>query len=103
MITMFGLEDANPVRNPMVLGQDLLPGDDNNALGNKTKYRELVGFLLYVANATRPRRIGRALVPVAVPRLPALHALACSQASFVLPEGYTESWYSVHEREGERG
>lgn len=54
MLQKFGCEDANAVRNPMVLGQDLLPTNDQDVLEDKSKYRELVGSLLYVANATRP-------------------------------------------------
>ncbi|KAI9905353.1 hypothetical protein PsorP6_013560 [Peronosclerospora sorghi] len=54
MLQKFGCNDAHATRNPMVLGQDLVPTDDHDVFDDKTKYRELVGSLLYVDNATRP-------------------------------------------------
>ncbi|KAE8886048.1 hypothetical protein PF003_g29739 [Phytophthora fragariae] len=54
MIARFGQADAHPVRNPNVIGQDLRASDEHPKLDAKKPYRELVGSLLYVANATRP-------------------------------------------------
>ncbi|KAE9338779.1 hypothetical protein PF008_g11896 [Phytophthora fragariae] len=54
MIARFGQADAHPVRNPNVIGQDLRASDEHPKLDAKKPYRELVGTLLYVANATRP-------------------------------------------------
>ncbi|KAJ0391462.1 hypothetical protein P43SY_008220 [Pythium insidiosum] len=54
MINRFGQGDANAVRNPMVVGQDLTPNASHGLFNSKTKYRELIGAMLYVANATRP-------------------------------------------------
>ncbi|KAI9917646.1 hypothetical protein PsorP6_012775 [Peronosclerospora sorghi] len=56
MLQNFGCNDAHATRNPMVLGQDLVPTDGHDVFDDKTKYRELGGSLLYVANATRPDR-----------------------------------------------
>ncbi|KAJ0392242.1 hypothetical protein ATCC90586_011424 [Pythium insidiosum] len=36
------------------MGQDLSPDDTHTTLATNTKYRELIGSFLYVANATRP-------------------------------------------------
>ncbi|CEG49936.1 cysteine-rich rlk (receptor-like protein kinase) 8 [Plasmopara halstedii] len=46
--------EANAVRNPMVPGQDLTPDRSHEAYKNDRGYRELIGSLLYVTNATRP-------------------------------------------------
>ncbi|GMF54557.1 unnamed protein product [Phytophthora fragariaefolia] len=54
LLERFGQEDANAVRNPMVLGQDLTPDDSHDRFDKKTKYRELIGSMLHIANATRP-------------------------------------------------
>ena len=54
MMTKFNCDEAHAVRNPLVFGQDLAPDDSHDILDDKTRYRELVGSLLYVANATRP-------------------------------------------------
>ncbi|KAE8969014.1 hypothetical protein PR001_g27622 [Phytophthora rubi] len=54
MIARFGQADAHPVRNPNVIGQDLRASNEHPKLDAKKPYRELVGSLLYVANATRP-------------------------------------------------
>lgn len=54
MLERFGQASAYPVRNPSVVGQDLRASDEHPRLDSKTPYRELVGSLLYVANATRP-------------------------------------------------
>ncbi|KAI9918770.1 hypothetical protein PsorP6_011384 [Peronosclerospora sorghi] len=54
LLDRFGQCDANPVRNPLVIGQDLSPSDEHKTLDNKSRYRELIGALLYVAYATRP-------------------------------------------------
>lgn len=50
----FGQVDFNPASNPLVLGQDMVPNDTHAPFNDKTKYRGLVGPMLYVANATRP-------------------------------------------------
>ncbi|KAJ0392282.1 hypothetical protein P43SY_006190 [Pythium insidiosum] len=52
MVERFGQADAHAVHNPLVF--DLSPADEHARLANKTQYRELIGALLYVANATRP-------------------------------------------------
>ncbi|KAL8013243.1 putative reverse transcriptase, RNA-dependent DNA polymerase [Plasmopara halstedii] len=54
MLEKFGLSGCNPVRNPMVLGQDLTPDDSHSVHRNQTEYWELIGSLLYIVNATRP-------------------------------------------------
>ncbi|KAI9917826.1 hypothetical protein PsorP6_012618 [Peronosclerospora sorghi] len=54
LLDRFGQCEANPVRNPLVIGQDLSRSDEHAALDNKSRYRELIGALLYVANANRP-------------------------------------------------
>ncbi|KAL3665196.1 hypothetical protein V7S43_019066 [Phytophthora oleae] len=54
LLERFGQEDANPVRNPLVLAQDLTPDDTHARMDSKTKYRELIGSMLHIANATRP-------------------------------------------------
>ncbi|KAJ0412135.1 hypothetical protein ATCC90586_004055 [Pythium insidiosum] len=54
MLERFGQATANAVRNPLIMGQDLSPDDTHTTLATNTKYRELIGSLLYVANATRP-------------------------------------------------
>ncbi|KAI9908751.1 hypothetical protein PsorP6_016434 [Peronosclerospora sorghi] len=54
MLQKSGCHDAHATRNPMVLGQDLVPTDDNEVFDDKTKYRDLVGSFWYVDNATRP-------------------------------------------------
>ncbi|GMF31110.1 unnamed protein product [Phytophthora fragariaefolia] len=42
------------VKNPAVLGQDLASDDSHAMRDDERSYRELIGSLLYVANATRP-------------------------------------------------
>ena len=54
MVTKFNCDEAHAVQNPSVLGQDLAPDDLHDSLDDEAPYRELVGSLLYVANATRP-------------------------------------------------
>ncbi|KAI9912200.1 hypothetical protein PsorP6_008878 [Peronosclerospora sorghi] len=54
ILQKFGCNYAQATRNPMVLSQDLVPTDYIDVFDNKTKYRELVGSLLYVSNATIP-------------------------------------------------
>jgi hypothetical protein len=54
MLDRFGMTDANAVRSPFVIGQDLTPDDSHARFDDKTKYRELIGSMLYVANCTRP-------------------------------------------------
>ncbi|KAE8976384.1 Copia protein [Phytophthora rubi] len=54
MLERFSHVDANLVRNPAVLGQDLAPDDSHAMHDDERSYRELIGSLLYVANATRP-------------------------------------------------
>ncbi|KAI9905664.1 hypothetical protein PsorP6_013763 [Peronosclerospora sorghi] len=54
MLAKFKGPDSNAVRNPLVIIQDLMPEDTNEALDNKRPYRELIGSLLYVAQVTRP-------------------------------------------------
>ncbi|GMF36192.1 unnamed protein product [Phytophthora fragariaefolia] len=54
MLERFSHVDASPVRNPAVLGQDLAPDDSHDMHDDERSYHELIGSLLYVANATRP-------------------------------------------------
>ncbi|KAE8905659.1 hypothetical protein PF005_g6121 [Phytophthora fragariae] len=54
MLERFGQVEANSVQNPMVLGQDFAPNDSHDMFEDARSYRELIGSLLYVANATRP-------------------------------------------------
>ncbi|GMF37515.1 unnamed protein product [Phytophthora fragariaefolia] len=54
MLERFSHVDASPVRNPAVLGQDLASDDSHAMRDDERSYRELIGSLLYVANATRP-------------------------------------------------
>ena len=54
MAIKFNCDEAHAVQNPLVFGQDLAPDDTQNILEDNTPYSELVGSLLYVANATRP-------------------------------------------------
>ena len=54
MVTKFNCDEAHAVRNPLVFGQDLAPDDSHDVLDDKIPYRELMGSLLYVANANRP-------------------------------------------------
>lgn len=54
LLERFGQVSAHGVRNPMVIGQDLSPSDKHGVCTDKNKYRELIGSMLYVANATRP-------------------------------------------------
>lgn len=54
MLERCGQLDACAVRNPLVHGQDLIPDETHKPFNEKTKYRELIGSLLYVANSTRP-------------------------------------------------
>ncbi|GMF37440.1 unnamed protein product [Phytophthora fragariaefolia] len=54
MLERFSHVDASPVRNPAVLGQDLASDDSHAMHDDERSYRELIGSLLYVANATRP-------------------------------------------------
>ncbi|GMF27787.1 unnamed protein product [Phytophthora fragariaefolia] len=53
MLERFSHVDASPVRNPAVLGQDLASDDSHALHDDERSYRELIGYLLYVANATR--------------------------------------------------
>ncbi|POM81571.1 Hypothetical protein PHPALM_436 [Phytophthora palmivora] len=54
MLEKFDQGNAHAVRNPLIVGQDLTPSDDHPILKSCTVYRELIGSLLYIANATRP-------------------------------------------------
>ncbi|KAE9090712.1 Copia protein [Phytophthora fragariae] len=54
MLERFGQVEANSVRNPVVLGQDFAPDDSHDMFEDARSYREVIGSLLYVANATRP-------------------------------------------------
>ena len=61
ILDKFGYKDAHPQRSPMVTAQvnnkrrreNEDQGSDNEVI-EPTKYREIVGSLLYFANATRP-------------------------------------------------
>ncbi|TYZ57131.1 hypothetical protein PybrP1_002565 [[Pythium] brassicae (nom. inval.)] len=54
MVARFDQQDANPVRNRMVFGQVLAPDSSHAVLESATQYCELIGTLMYFANATRP-------------------------------------------------
>lgn len=54
IVEKFRQQNAHPVRNPCVIGQDLTPNEENKGIVNSKIYRELIGSLFYLANATRP-------------------------------------------------
>ncbi|GMF31306.1 unnamed protein product [Phytophthora lilii] len=54
LLEKFGQQDSNTVRNPLIIGQDLTQDGSHEMHRGKTQFRELIGSLLYVANATRP-------------------------------------------------
>ncbi|GMF14669.1 unnamed protein product [Phytophthora lilii] len=54
LLKKFGQQDSNAVRNPLIIGQDLTQDGSHEMHRGKTQFQELVGSLLYVANATRP-------------------------------------------------
>ncbi|KAL7686097.1 hypothetical protein Plhal304r1_c028g0093091 [Plasmopara halstedii] len=54
MLERFGQTEANASRHPMVLGQNFTQDKSHEVYKNDRGYRELIGSLLYVANATRP-------------------------------------------------
>ena len=49
----FGFSNAHPVNSPMILGQDLEPGPDDQPLPNRAIYPEMCGTLMYAASGTR--------------------------------------------------
>ncbi|GMF33775.1 unnamed protein product [Phytophthora lilii] len=54
LLEKFGQQVSNAVRNPLIIGQDLTQDGSHEMHRGKTQFRELIGSLLYVANATRP-------------------------------------------------
>ncbi|GMF22946.1 unnamed protein product [Phytophthora lilii] len=54
LLEKFGQQDSNAVRNLLTIGQDLTQDGLHEMHRGKTQFRELIGSLLYVANATRP-------------------------------------------------
>lgn len=54
MLERFNQSDVAAVHNPFVVSQDLTPNESHKPMTDKRLYRDLVGSLLYVENATRP-------------------------------------------------